>query len=150
MEEKVRAVLMIEILGKPPKYLKKRLEEIVDKLSKEKEVNLIDKKIADPKKLEEKELFTSFVEVEIETSLKTLMLLIFGYMPSNIDIITPEKLKVQNSDLNSFLNELARKLHQYDELARSMILERQQLTKQIKEGKFKGGNSEKNNKKDKK
>jgi hypothetical protein len=133
--EKVKAIFMLEILGKPAEYIKEQLEEIVGKLEKEDKVEVKEKKIAEAKKIKDKELFTSFAEVELETSLDKLMLLIFSYMPSNVDIITPEKLEIKNNDLNTFLNELIRKLHQYDELARTMMLERQKLVKQIKEGK---------------
>jgi hypothetical protein len=138
MTENITAVLMLEILGKPAEYIGKTLSEIVDKLGKEKNVRVVNKKIAEPKLVEGQEnLFTSFAEVEIETSLDRLMLLIFGYMPSHIDIITPEELKVKNSDLNLFFNELTRKLHQYDELAKSLMIERQIIAKQIQDGKIK-------------
>ncbi len=133
--EKVNAIFVLEILGKPAEYIKERLEEIVSKLEEEEKVEIKEKKIAEPKKMKDRELFTTYAEVELETSLYKLMLLIFSYMPSNIDIITPENLKIKNNDLNTFLNELVRKLHQYDELARTMMLERQKLVKQIKEGK---------------
>jgi hypothetical protein len=102
---------------------------------------MINKTIAEPKKLKEKDIeediFTSFAEVEIETSLETLMLVIFGYMPSHIDIVTPEELKIKNADLNMFFNELTRRLHQYDELAKALMIERDIIARQIKEGKIK-------------
>jgi len=142
MEEKVNTILMLEILGKPKEHVKKILSEIVGKLIKEKNVKLINKKIAEPKLVEgQEDIFSSFAEVEVETSLQVLMLLIFGYMPSHIEIIEPENLKLSNNELNIFLNELTRKLHQYDELAKGLLLERQALAKQIqeqiKEGKIK-------------
>ena len=45
MEEKVYAVLMLEILGKPANHIKKVLEEIVEKLGNEKNVEITKKKI---------------------------------------------------------------------------------------------------------
>ena len=138
--EKINAVLMLEILGKPKEHVKEVLEGIVDKLGKEEGVILISKNVAEPKKFEGgggEDIFTSFAEVEIETSLQKLMLIIFGYMPSHIDIIVPEELRIRNSDLNLFFNELTRKLHQYDEIARALLIERNILAKQIKEGKIK-------------
>jgi hypothetical protein len=132
--EKINAVLIIEILGKPASYVKETLNDIVGKLGKEKDVKIAWKKIAEPKPLEEDaNIFTSFAEVEIETSLQELMLIVFGYMPSHIEIIHPDELKIKNSDLNMFFNELVRKLHQYDELARTMMIEKQILANQLKQ-----------------
>ena len=141
MEEKVNAILMVEILGRPPEHVKKILSEIIDKMAKEKDVEIISRQIAEPKLIEGQEnLFTSFAEVEVKTNLRQMLLLIFGYMPSHIDIITPERLSLQNSELNMLLNELTRRLHQYDELARAVLIERQamakQLMKQVEEGKI--------------
>jgi hypothetical protein len=138
MTDNVQAVFIIEILGKPAEHLKKTLSEIVKKMGEEKNVKIVDKKIAEPKELEGQEgFFTSFAEVEFQTNIQQLMLLIFGYMPSHIDIIIPEELRIRNSDLNLFLNELTRRLHQYDEIAKTVLMERQIIAKQIREGKIK-------------
>jgi len=140
MKEKIHVALMLEILGRPAEHIKRVLEEIVEKLGKEEDVKIIEKRIAEPKIFgdgKQQNLFTSFAEVELETSLGKLMLLIFSYMPSHIEIIRPEDLKIKNSDLNIFMNELARRLHQYDELAKALMIERQNIARMIKEGKIK-------------
>ncbi len=146
-EEKIHAILVLEILGRPPEHIKATLVEIVDKMGKEKNVKVINKTIAEPKPVKEEEnVFTSFAEIEIETELAQLLSLIFGYMPSHIDIITPENLRIKNFDLNFFLNELVRRLHQYDELAKAMMIERQMIAKQIQEGKIQAVQGEKKEK----
>ena len=138
MSEKINAILMLEILGKPAEHIKKILSQIIDKLAEEKDVRLIEKKIADPKEIpEQKELFSSFAEVEIETNLEKLLAICFGYMPSHIEIISPEYLKFKNYELNISLNVLIRRLHQSDELAKGMMIERHILAEQIKQGKIK-------------
>ena len=148
MVEKIKAIFILEILGKPAEHVKKTLAEIVGNLEKEKEVQVFRKKIAEPKKFEQdknieiaQEIYTSFAEIEVETTIEKLMMLIFDYMPSHIEVIEPETVKIKNFDLNSFFNELVRRLHQYDELAKAMIIERQNLAKQlqeaIKQGKLK-------------
>lgn len=124
MTENLNVILIIEILGKPADYIKGELSKIVENLGKEKDVKMIYNKIAEPKKLEN-DVFTTFAEIEIVTSLEKLMMIIFAYMPSHIEIIKPEDLKIKNSDLNSFLNEIIRKLHQYDELAKAMLIEKE-------------------------
>ena len=141
-EQKIDVVFMLEILGRPPEHIKETMVQIVERLGKEKDVRIINKMIAEPKKVEgQQDIYSTFAEVEIETSLPQLMLLIFAYMPAHIDVITPEELKVPNYDFNVFFNELTRRLHQYDELARGLMIERQILSEQIKEGKIRVENN---------
>ena len=136
MVENLKAILIIEILGKPADYVKKTLSEIIESLGKEKNVKVLSKKLAEPKEVVgQPGFFTSFAEVELETSLNILMLLIYGYMPSHVEILEPEEIRIKNSDLSSFFNELAKRLHQYDEIVKTILLERQTIMKQLQEGK---------------
>lgn len=136
MAEKITASLIFEALGRPAEHVKESLTKLVDKLEDEEKVEINDKKIAEPKKVKDREnVFSSFVEIEIETNLQKFLAIIFSYMPSNIDVITPEKLRMSNSDLNSFLNEIARKLHKYDEIAKTVLMERKKMAKQMKDKK---------------
>lgn len=138
MEENLKAVFILEILGKPAEHVKKILGDIVERLGKEKNVKIFNKNIAEPKAVEKEEgFFTSFAEIEFETNLHTLMLLIYGYMPSHVEVTEPEELKIKNSYLTSFFSELTMKLHQYDEIAKTILLERQTIMKQVQEGKIK-------------
>ena len=147
MLEKIKAILILEILGRPADFVKQTLLEMIDKLGKEKEVKIISKTIAEPKTIEEG-VFSSFAEVEIETTMQTLMMLIFAYMPSHMDIITPEELRIKNSDLNMFFNELIRKLHQYDEVAKAMIIERETFVRRLKMQGIQNAKETPDNKKD--
>jgi len=55
----------------------------------------------------------------------------FRYMPAHIELIEPEKMQLETSDWNSILNNLAMKLHRYDELTKILSIEKQILTQQI-------------------
>jgi len=134
MAEKIKAIMILEILGKPKNYVKKILTDIVKKLGGEEGVKILKKNIAAPKSLEtDAELFTSFAEIEVETNLQKLMFLLFYYMPSHVEIIEPEELKISHTDLNLFFGELSKKLHQYDELAKTMMMERKALDQKMQE-----------------
>jgi len=61
-------------------------------------------------------------------------------MPAHVEITNPESLIIKNYDLNVFFNELVRRLHQYDEIAKISLMERtnmmnhiQTLQKQLEE-----------------
>lgn len=135
-EKEIKAFVIFEMLGRPAEHLKKTLTEFIEKLGKEPGIQIKDKKINEPKKIPEakQEIYTTFAETEMELKdLPTLFNLIFSYMPSNIEIIEPEELKIKNFDLNVLINELARRLHQYDEIAKGLALERNFLVQRLQQ-----------------
>ena len=54
-------------------------------------------------------------------------------MPSNIEIISPEKLILTNFDLNDVGHTLVQRLHNYDAIVKKISFERQILLDKIKE-----------------
>ena len=101
-------------------------------MSKEKGIELLINNVSDPKKIENSDLFSIFGEIEMNLDgILELLMFIFAYMPSHVEVITPENLKVRNENLNMFANELTRRLHQYDELAKTIIMERDILRRQL-------------------
>ncbi|KHO51570.1 MAG: hypothetical protein QT05_C0037G0009 [archaeon GW2011_AR13] len=79
-------------------------------------------------------LFTAFAELEIEVEEVLLItMLMFKYMPAHIDVLYPEDLQLTNHELNDILNELTRRLHGYDEVARIIQSEKAILERKLKE-----------------
>lgn len=134
-ENKVKASLIIEVIGRPPEHLNETLENLIKQISEEKGINLKEKTIHEPTELKDnKEFFTSFAEVEVEVEeILYIAMLMFKYMPAHIEIIYPEKITLSNSGLNDILNELTRRLHGYDEVARIIQVEKNILEKKLKE-----------------
>jgi len=128
------AMMIIEVLGKPPEHLKETLEEIIKKIDAEKGVSVIFKKINEPVLMkEQKEFYTSFAEIEIEVEeILHLAILMFKYMPAHIEIISPELIALTNNGWNDVLNELTRRLHGYDEVARIIQVEKNILEKKLR------------------
>ncbi len=103
-------------------------------MGKEKGVVVKNQKINKPAPMKkQKDFYTNFAEVELEIEgyLK-LVLMVFGYMPAHVDIISPENIKLTNDGLTGILNELTRRLHGYDELARVIQMERKILERKLK------------------
>ncbi len=132
---KIQAILIFEVIGRPAEYLKQTLEDIENKLNQIKGIKIKSNKINEPLPYKYKEgFFTNFSEIEVEAeNLTAFSKIMFVYIPSHIEIITPERLEIQNTNLNDFFNELAGKLHQYDEIARILQIEKIKLTKKVKE-----------------
>lgn len=134
-EVEIEAIMILEVLGKPKEHLAEALGELIDKIGNEKGVFLISKKIHEPKLVkDQKDLYTTYAEVEIKVEKSILLAsLMFKYMPSNIDIISPENITLTNNDFADILSEVTRRLHSYDEIARVIQMEKQMLEKKVKE-----------------
>jgi hypothetical protein len=132
---KIRIVIILDVIGRPPEHLVESLENIIGEIDKEKGVTILSKKIKDPTPMKEnKEFYTTFAEVEIEVEeILRLALVLFKYMPAHVEIVSPEFLALSSNGWNEILNELTRRLHGYDEIARIMQAEKQMLLKKIEE-----------------
>src|SRR3989338_927354 len=131
---KIQASLIIEILGRPPEHITEALHTVVTKIGAEKGIKVLNKTYNEPIKAQDsKTLYTAFAEVDVELdSLHHYFGLIFMYMPANIEITSPEKLTIQNLELNELGNALLQRLHNYDAVAKKMIAETSYLTESLK------------------
>lgn len=134
-ETKVRAMMVLEVIGRPPEFLTETLNDLIKKISEEQGVIIKEAKINPPAIMkDQKDFYTSFAEIEVETdNVLYLSILMFKYMPAYIEIISPQNIILKNSDLSDVLNELTRRLHGYEEVARIM-----QNEKIILENKLRG------------
>jgi hypothetical protein len=134
-EEKIRTVIILEVIGRPAEYLTETLNDLIKKIGEEQGVKLIEAKMNEPCELkEQKDFYTSFAEIEFEAdNLMVLTGIIFKYMPAHVEIIKPESLFSTNNDWNSIFNELVRRLHGYDEIARMVEVEKRILENKLRE-----------------
>jgi hypothetical protein len=80
------------------------------------------------------EFYTNFAEVEVEVEdILYIVMLMFKYMPAHVEIISPELIALTNNGWNEIINELARRLHGYDEIARVLDVEKGLLEKKLRE-----------------
>ena len=135
----IKAILIFEMLGRPVEHVKYAIEQFIEKLSKEGGIEITNKKIHEPKKLESKnkknsDLFTTFAEVEIKfKDLQSFLKIIFWYMPSHIEILEPQEIFLKNFEFGTMATEIIRKLHQYDELIKRVAVERDILLNQLQQ-----------------
>jgi len=125
----IRAVMIIEIAGRPATHVKEALEAHIGKMDALKDVMIVYMKISEPTLIdEEKEIYSCFAEVEIEVeTLFRLSELIFDYMPSSIEVLSPDSVSLNVQESSMFLNDLAGRLHKYDEIAKIAQLRNKQL-----------------------
>ena len=128
----INCTIIIEILGKPADYIDKVIREVVEAIENKQGVEVVSKNFHEP--VESKKLFSTFSEVEFRVnSLGKLVEIIFEYMPSNVEILSPNEIKMPLTETNEFINILAAKLHGYDALAKKLKVENMVLKNQLKE-----------------
>ena len=134
-ESGIRAIMILDVIGRPPKHLIESLEKVIEEMDKEKGVKVMMKDIKEPTLMkEQKDFYTTFAEVEVEVEdILVLAILLFKYMPAHLEIISPEIIAISNNGWNDILNELTRRLHAYDEIARIVQNEKIVLLKKIQE-----------------
>lgn len=133
MEEKFQARLILEVIGRPAQNVTDALNALADRMAKEKGVKMLEKNIHPPVEVKEaKDLFTTFGEFLIECeSMSVFFGIIFAYMPANIEIIRPDEILLRNSELTLVANKIIQRLHNYDAIARRLVVDNQQLRKQL-------------------
>lgn len=133
MKESIECLMIFEIIGRPKEFVKETIEKVVENIGKEKGIELKNSKIAEIKELESN-LFGTFADVDIRIdNLERLFNLVFEYMPASIEIVSPSKLSMSINEINSFLAELGKKLHRYDAVTKTAIMEREILINKIKQ-----------------
>ena len=125
----VKARLIFEMMGRPPKHLKEQLNTHVIKMGSEKGIKFINKVFHKPKFMKDaNKLYHAFSEIEAEfDSFEDMFNIIFNYMPANIEIFEPEKFKMQSNEINTLSNYILARLHQYDSITKILISDRQKL-----------------------
>ncbi|MFH1326719.1 MAG: hypothetical protein ABIH59_01165 [archaeon] len=134
-KEKILATIVLEILGKPPEHLVEILVGIIKELGGEKGISIKSERINEPHPAKEIEgIYSSFAEIEIETKgIEQMIAIMFKYMPSHIEIMSPENIGLSKNSWNELFNELSRRLHAYDEVARIIQNEKVILENKLKE-----------------
>jgi hypothetical protein len=146
-DKKIKARIILEVLGRPREHIQEVLVQIADKVGLEKGIKLLNKNVNDAtlfqqkdekgniiaQKEGEQELYSTFAEIEFEAAeITDLLAICFNYMPANVEIIEPESFEFKNIDFNSLINEIIRRLHHYDAIAKTALMHNQILAKQVK------------------
>jgi len=145
-KQKVNAMLLFEIIGRPPEHLMEALKGIIRQMGVEEGVSVKESNLAEPKKMEKQtgittpeggieasEFYSSFAEVVVETEdMKSLAMLMFKYMPAHVEVISPENIMLSNGTWGEILSELIRRLHGYDEVARVLQVEKTVLENKLR------------------
>lgn len=132
---KIKALLIIEIMGRPKEHLMVALNDIIDKIDAEKDVSVTMKKVNEPMEIEtQKGMYTNYAEIEVEVKNPMVLSgLMFRYMPAHVEVISPENFYMTNVNYTELMTEITRRLHVYDNIARVLQMEKAIMEKKIAE-----------------
>jgi len=120
--EIIRCVTIIEILGKPKEHVEKSMQMYLDKIKEESYLSILKQDVAEAK--EQEKMFSTFAEIEmVVKGVSNLIGFCFDYMPSSIEILKPEELKLKDKDIQNMLNDLQARLHNTDMVAKKQKFE---------------------------
>ncbi|MCK4670379.1 MAG: hypothetical protein KAT43_04180 [Nanoarchaeota archaeon] len=111
--------LICEILGGPKEHVERSIKALVDRTKEMPPQNavLLDSKIF-PIKPQDK-LFSTFAELEILFKKhKSLLDFCYTFLPSSVEVIEPQEVKIKNDFFSAWLNELQSRLHTTDRIAK--------------------------------
>ncbi len=126
---------IFEVVGKPADYIEQIMEMLLKELEKEPNVLIISKSFNKSTNYQDtQELFTTFAETELLIeNFKRLIQIIFDYMPTSIEILEPDEIKMKIQDYNLLVNELANNLHSRDIAAKKILFEKDVLFRKLQE-----------------
>lgn len=135
----VRAIMIVEMAGRPPEHLKESLEKHIKVLDDVKDIEVHSIKVSEPTeiKLENNEaggepMFTTFAEADFECeSFARLSETMFDFMPSSVEVIEPTKVIMDLHESTNLLNNISGRMHRYDEFAKMANIKMQQMNAQI-------------------
>jgi hypothetical protein len=131
----IHAIIILEIIGKPPEHLVSTLENIIKDIDEQKGVQVNGKKINEPILMKDsKEFYTTFAEVDLEVEdILYLTIIMFKYMPAHVEILEPELIALTNNGWTDILSEITRRLHGYEEISRILQLQNAKMQKKLAE-----------------
>jgi len=138
----VRAIMIVEMAGRPAEHLTSVLEEHIGTLNKIDDITVHSIKVSEPQAIvqDEKEkkvavgneMFTAFAEADFECeSFARLTETMFDFMPSSVEVIEPSKVSLDANESTALLNNISGRMHRYDEIAKIAGARLQQMDAQL-------------------
>lgn len=120
----IKCKVISEVLGSPQEHVDKTLNLLLEKLKERKSLHVSSENIFNAEKVEGKPLFSGFIEYEMEVDgINELTGFCFDFMPSSIEILDPDELKMNSVHAGEFFNDMLARLHQNDMFLRNTVAE---------------------------
>ncbi len=126
----VRAIMIVEMAGRPARHLTESLEKHISILNEVKDITVHSIRVSKPREIKREDMseggmskedimFTAFAEADFECdNFGRLSETMFDFMPSSVEVIEPSKIGINTTEATSLLNNISGRLHRYDEIAK--------------------------------
>ncbi len=133
--QKIQVRFILEILGKPQEHVAQALQGLIERISNQKGIKILDKAVHEPVLVKDsKDLYTSFAEITAELdAIEHYFAIIFSYFPAHIELISPTDFSLPLFKLNEIGNFLVQRLHEYDSVAKTLLGENTILKNKLQE-----------------
>ncbi len=118
---------IVEIAGAPKEHVEKTLHEYIGKLKKDDNgIRVVKEDYSESK--EAGKLFSAFAEIEfLAKDASAIAFFCFDYMPSSIEVISPEQFNYRGVDFSAFFNDLAVRMHRIDRVVKELAARNKNL-----------------------
>ena len=121
-----------EVEGWPKDFAENTLDRFNDALSKAGGVVLLERDVHEAKLVKEK-MWSTFAELELLVNdVDKILLMITTFMPSSVEIIEPQSVRMDANNLAGALNDLIGKLHLQDSRVKKLMAMKNALEKEVK------------------
>ncbi len=109
----LRVNLVVELAGRPKEHAEQTFKIVVNRFTEEDGVHVVEGKVHPAK--EQDNYFITFAEFDaLIKDYRTLVRIIFDYLPSSVEIVEPSTVKMKLVDFNNFVNDMVGGLHRID------------------------------------
>lgn len=123
----IQGRIIVEMMGKPADYVQKLLEDYM-KVLKEDDRFIVESMEFEKPSKDDDGMYSTFCETVLwAKKIENLVELCIDYMPSSVEILSPETLRLASSRFSAFLNDMQAKLHQLDMVAKTLDKQNQNL-----------------------
>ena len=125
-----------EVIGSPKEFVEETLQKVLDQLPKEEKIKLLNSKVYDCQKMENDKLWSTFANIEFETTdFKRVLEICYDYMPSTIEILEPAGMEIDCNNVQDFMNDFLAKLHRYAMVLKKLKAENILMLKELEKNK---------------
>ncbi|MBN2052323.1 hypothetical protein JW756_02365 [Candidatus Woesearchaeota archaeon] len=110
----ILAQVSFEVVGNPKEYVENTMRGFVNNLKNSPGITILSEELGEPEEVAKSNgLWSTYADTEmLIDNLDKLAWMCINFMPSSIEIIAPEEIRVSEKDLTNWMNDLMAKLHE--------------------------------------
>ncbi len=126
----IKAKMLIEVAGFPQEHVDHAMKLIAEKFAADRtDVRNISEKTNAAKKVESKditEFYAGFLEIDAEyKDVIPLLHLTLEFLPAHVEILEPQNLQLESTDLTELFTDISGRVHQYESMIRGLKAEQE-------------------------